>query len=97
IQIFSYKISARELGSDCGTERDCKDDVVASQCLQNRCTCQSYYARVNSTFCIQSTLLGYDCLVPEQCSMKVANSSCLDGVCRCVDGFLQFRKHTCLA
>lgn len=47
-------------------------------------------------FIITATLLGYDCLVHEQCSLKVANSSCLDGACRCVDGFLQFRKHTCL-
>ncbi|KRT84256.1 lipoprotein receptor, partial [Oryctes borbonicus] len=97
IQIFAYKVSARELGSECSTEQSCKDDIVGSQCSQNICMCQPYYARVNSTYCIQSTLLGYDCLVSEQCSMKVANSSCLDGVCRCVDGFLQFRKHTCLA
>lgn len=32
----------------------------------------------------------------EQCSMRVANSGCLDGACRCTEGFLQFRKHTCL-
>ncbi|KAK9686968.1 Low-density lipoprotein receptor domain class A [Popillia japonica] len=97
IQLCPYQISARELGSDCTSDRDCKEEITGATCLQNRCTCQSYYARVNSTYCIQSTLLGYDCFVPEQCSMKVANSSCLEGVCRCVDGFLQFRKHTCLA
>lgn len=49
-----------------------------------------------SILIVAATLLGYDCLVAEQCSLKVANSSCLEGVCRCVDGFLQFRKHTCL-
>lgn len=118
IQLCPYQISARELGSDCTSDRDCKEEITGATCLQNRCTCQSYYARVNSTYCIQckffcflrchkkkkykkvtfaATLLGYDCFVPEQCSMKVANSSCLEGVCRCVDGFLQFRKHTCLA
>lgn len=45
---------------------------------------------------IPATLLGYDCLVEEQCSLKVGHSGCLDGVCRCKEGYLQFRKHTCL-
>lgn len=47
-------------------------------------------------FFITANLLEQKCLIKEQCSLKVANSSCLAGVCRCEDGFLQFRKHTCL-
>ncbi|KZC05445.1 Low-density lipoprotein receptor-related protein 2 [Dufourea novaeangliae] len=43
-----------------------------------------------------ATLLGQECLVEEQCSLKVANSGCFDGLCSCKEGFLQFRRHTCL-
>ncbi|KAG5886080.1 hypothetical protein JTB14_018939 [Gonioctena quinquepunctata] len=84
------------LGDECNGDWECREDIIGSICHRGRCACQPFYARVNQTTCLQSTLLGYDCMVPEQCSLKVANSSCLDGACRCVDGFLQFRKHTCL-
>ncbi|XP_068898408.1 low-density lipoprotein receptor-related protein 2 isoform X2 [Tenebrio molitor] len=88
--------SGHVLGDECNSDWECKENISGSICHRGRCLCQPFFARVNQTTCVQSTLLGYDCLVPEQCSLKVANSSCLDGTCRCVDGFLQFRKHTCL-
>ncbi|XP_044262555.1 low-density lipoprotein receptor-related protein 2 [Tribolium madens] len=88
--------SGHVLGDECNSDWECKESISGSICHRGRCLCQPFFARVNQTACVQSTLLGYDCVVPEQCSLKVANSSCLDGTCRCVDGFLQFRKHTCL-
>ncbi|XP_060528728.1 uncharacterized protein LOC132703473 [Cylas formicarius] len=84
------------LGDECNSDWECREDIAGSICQRGHCSCQPFFARINQTTCLQSTLLGYDCVVPEQCSLKVANSSCLDGVCRCIDGFLQFRKHTCL-
>lgn len=94
--IFTDNAIGYMLGTECNGDWECREHIIGSICQKGRCTCQPFYARVNQTSCLPSTLLGYECQVPEQCSLKVANSSCLDGVCRCVDGFLQFRKHTCL-
>lgn len=94
--VFERTLSEHVLGDGCTSDWECKESIPSSICHRGRCICQSFFARVNQTTCVQSTLLGYDCLVSEQCSMKVANSSCIEGTCRCVDGFLQFRKHTCL-
>lgn len=55
------------------------------------------YVNLFSSLSLSAQLLGSDCIMPEQCSMRVANSSCLAGACRCEEGFLQFRKHTCLS
>ncbi|XP_066150247.1 uncharacterized protein [Euwallacea fornicatus] len=96
ILIFGKEAVGYTLGTECRGDWECREHIVGSICQKGRCSCQPFYARVNQTSCLPSTLLGYECQVPEQCSLKVANSSCLDGVCRCVDGFLQFRKHTCL-
>ncbi|KAL3268066.1 hypothetical protein HHI36_007195 [Cryptolaemus montrouzieri] len=96
VHIFEHGSAALELGDECNSDWECKESIAGSMCNRGRCSCMSFYARLNQTNCVQSTLLGYDCIVPEQCSMKVANSSCIEGSCRCVDGFLQFRKHTCL-
>nr|XP_023018254.1 uncharacterized protein LOC111507199 [Leptinotarsa decemlineata] len=94
--ILAQSTASFMLGDQCNGDWECREEIIGSICHRGRCACQPFYARVNQTTCLQSTLLGYDCLVPEQCSLKVANSSCLDGACRCIDGFLQFRKHTCL-
>ncbi|XP_045491772.1 uncharacterized protein LOC123691433 isoform X2 [Colias croceus] len=83
------------LGSQCRTNADCS--ASNSRCARGVCTCQPYYAEVDNSTCLQSTLLGSECVVSEQCTLKVAYSACLDGVCRCTDGHLQFRKHTCLS
>ncbi|KAF2904522.1 hypothetical protein ILUMI_01653 [Ignelater luminosus] len=94
--LFAYSAASRELQDECKNDWECRDSIPGSHCIEGRCACQPYFAKINSTLCLPSILLGYDCVVSEQCAMRVANSSCLEGACRCVDGFLQFRKHTCL-
>ncbi|XP_026329784.1 serine protease nudel-like isoform X2 [Hyposmocoma kahamanoa] len=87
--------SLRLLGESCHSNEHCS--VSHSQCNRGVCDCQPYYARVDVSTCLESTLLGSECFVSEQCTLKVAYSACLEGVCRCTDGHLQFRKHTCLS
>lgn len=87
--------NASLLGTHCRNNRDCS--VGHSYCEEGICVCQPYYARVDNSTCLESTLLGSECMVSEQCTLKVAYSACLEGVCRCTDGHLQFRKHTCLS
>ncbi|XP_049866637.1 uncharacterized protein LOC126367259 isoform X2 [Pectinophora gossypiella] len=87
--------SASLLGAQCRSNADC--NVAYAHCNRGVCACQPYYARVDNSTCLESTLLGSECVVSEQCTLKVAYSACLEGVCRCTDGHLQFRKHTCLS
>ncbi|KAJ2952638.1 hypothetical protein O0L34_g6969 [Tuta absoluta] len=84
-----------KLGASCRSSSDC--GVTNAQCTRGVCACQPYYAKVDDSTCLESTLLGSECVVSEQCTLKVAYSACLEGVCRCTDGHLQFRKHTCLS
>lgn len=95
ITIVQADNSVSYLGAPCRASNEC--GVTNSHCEKGVCTCQPYYARVDNSTCLQSTLLGSECMVSEQCTLKVAYSACLEGVCRCTDGHLQFRKHTCLS
>ncbi|XP_050666562.1 uncharacterized protein LOC126966500 isoform X2 [Leptidea sinapis] len=95
LTISSIGVEAVLLGSKCRSTSECS--APKSQCTRGFCACQPYYAQVDNSTCLESTLLGSECMVSEQCTMKVAYSACLDGVCRCTDGHLQFRKHTCLS
>ncbi|XP_073944227.1 uncharacterized protein isoform X2 [Choristoneura fumiferana] len=83
------------LGEQCRSAADCASRNA--HCESGRCVCDPYYAKVDNSTCLESTLLGSECVVSEQCTLKVAYSACLEGVCRCTDGHLQFRKHTCLS
>lgn len=93
--VMISQADASLLGSHCRSNADCK--VAYAHCDRGMCMCQPYYARVDNSTCLESTLLGSECMVAEQCTQKVAYSACLEGVCRCTDGHLQFRKHTCLS
>ncbi|CAH2074275.1 unnamed protein product, partial [Iphiclides podalirius] len=95
ILLITKAEGAGPLGAHCRTSADC--NATNSHCDKGVCSCQPYYAQVDSSTCLQSTLLGSECVVSEQCTLKVAFSACLEGVCRCTDGHLQFRKHTCLS
>ncbi|XP_032513996.1 serine protease nudel-like isoform X1 [Danaus plexippus] len=88
-------VRAFSLGSSCRSNVECR--VTHAHCSRGVCACQPYYAQVDNSTCLESTLLGSECIVSEQCTLKVAYSACLDGLCRCSDGHLQFRKHTCLS
>ncbi|XP_026495166.2 uncharacterized protein LOC113400021 isoform X1 [Vanessa tameamea] len=95
MNISILQTEGSSLGSNCRSNGDCS--VMNAQCTRGLCTCRPYYAQVDDSTCLESTLLGSECVVSEQCTLKVAYSACLDGVCRCSDGHLQFRKHTCLS
>ncbi|CAH2086661.1 unnamed protein product [Euphydryas editha] len=90
-----WQAEGSSLGSSCRSNSECS--VTNAHCVRGVCACQPYYAQVDASTCLESTLLGSECTVSEQCTLKVAYSACLDGVCRCSDGHLQFRKHTCLS
>ncbi|KAG6450032.1 uncharacterized protein LOC115443476 [Manduca sexta] len=95
ISVMIVQTRSSLLEEQCRAHTDCH--VANAHCIRGVCACQPYYARVDNSTCLESTLLGSECVVSEQCTLKVAYSACLEGVCRCTDGHLQFRKHTCLS
>ncbi|XP_063620156.1 sortilin-related receptor-like isoform X1 [Cydia splendana] len=92
---IAVRVRGALLGAQCRTSSDCA--VRNTHCEHGLCICDPYFAKVDNSTCLESTLLGSECVVSEQCTLKVAYSACLEGVCRCTDGHLQFRKHTCLS
>lgn len=42
-----------QLGNECNSDWECREDVPGSMCQRGRCACQPYFAKVNSTFCVQ--------------------------------------------
>ncbi|XP_062540418.1 uncharacterized protein LOC134208665 [Armigeres subalbatus] len=94
----SHAGSSAQLGASCQHDMDCSDSIRGSYCsLEGYCECSPFYVRLNETKCLPSQLLESECILSDQCAMRVANSHCVESRCHCEDGFLQFRKHTCLA
>ncbi|XP_055624597.1 uncharacterized protein LOC129767582 [Toxorhynchites rutilus septentrionalis] len=98
VMIACSRAVSSQLGDPCQHDMDCTDSIRGSYCtLEGFCECSPFYVRLNETKCLPSQLLESDCILSEQCAMRVANSVCVENRCHCEDGFLQFRKHTCLS
>lgn len=54
--LLAYGAASRELQDECKNDWECRDNIPGSHCIEGRCACQPYFAKINSTLCLPCKL-----------------------------------------